>query len=131
MSDPIELLVILDADAQVSVDELRHLLPNERRRHVELRLSQCGAPLPPKVLGKERPAPNWDALCPAVHRLGARVLEEIAKAEADAVVHLYVAGRAPLPLFLQLGHEHAQLADLRVLRGDVNCLDREALFLGK
>lgn len=120
MSDPIELLVILDADAQVSVDEFRHLLPNERRRHVELRLSQCGAPLPPKVLGKERPAPDWDALCPAVHQLGARVLAEIEKAEADAAVHLYVAGRAPLPLFLQLGHELPRLVISRATTTLIN-----------
>ncbi len=96
MPNPIQSILILDALAPVKKEEIEHLLPGgERRFHrLSTRLGQA-----PGTFG---PPFDWSAVGRALASLVGVVKEESAL-DGDAGVVVYVAGRAPLPLFVALG----------------------------
>lgn len=99
-TDPHQILLLLDY-AQVGDDEVLPLLTDKRRDRSLLRLSTTSRrkPDPP---GAMKGPYDWDVLGRAVESLAATAQHQIEEAGGSAV--LYVAGRAPLPLFVQLGY---------------------------
>lgn len=99
-TDPHQILVLLDV-AHVGDDEVLPLLPDRRRDRSLLRLS-TESRRKPDAPGAMRGPYDWEVLRRAVESLAeaARRLSE----EAGGTTMLYVAGRAPLPLFVQLGY---------------------------
>lgn len=113
MQYPIQVVVVLDV-ASVAEAEILPLLPDKRHDRIYLRLSHVTGRSPGDIKG----AHDWDGLARGVAQLA-----EQARASCDGehLVHLFVAGRAPLPLFVQLGYSLSKLepfADVRVLNPD-------------
>lgn len=100
MPDPLQIVVILDV-AQVQDDEVLPMLPDKRRPCEVVRLStQSG--LRPTAPGAMKGPYDWDRLGRTVEAIAEQVRTLGEKAGGSVV--LYVAGRAPLPLFVQLGY---------------------------
>lgn len=100
MKEPLQILVILDV-AQVAAEEVLPLLPQQQRNPEVLRLS-AESGRQPMGPGAMRGPYDWDGLSQEVESLADKVRRASKEAEGTAV--LYVAGRAPLPLFVQLGY---------------------------
>jgi SMODS-associated and fused to various effectors sensor domain len=101
MKDLHPILVILDV-AQVMDDELLRLLPEAHRDRTILRLSEeiFRRPAPP---GEMKGPYDWETLGRGVESLAGKARQKSQDAGgANAVLH--IAGRAPLPLFVQLGY---------------------------
>jgi hypothetical protein len=99
MASPHQIVVLLDV-AMVGDDEVIPLLPKSYHARTILRLSEENhtKPIAP---GAMKGPYDWDALGRAIENLAEKALSKSAQAGGRAV--LYVAGRAPLPLFVQLG----------------------------
>lgn len=109
---PHQILVVLDV-AVVSDTEVLRLLPDRRRDRTLLRLSEVSHRKPDPPGGMKGPY-DWGLLGSAVEKLAEKARNEFHAAGGDAV--LYLAGRAPLPLFVQLGYAlNKFIGDTRVL----------------
>jgi len=106
---PLQILLILDVNAIIRAQELtgaqgadRELLIPDRRLHRRVvSLSECGAPAP--GADGARPPYDWGGIALGVERMATKVrewIEEFGKPPAD----VYVAGKAPLPVFVHLGY---------------------------
>lgn len=101
MTDPLEIIAVLDVNAPVAEREYRHLLAQERRESRRIYLSECGAPTPQAGDGTLS-RPDWAALGRAVQVLAARVQAALQEA-GPRPVEFYLVARAPLPLCAQVG----------------------------
>lgn len=100
-SPELQILIIVDVYPGVSIDDLKQQLPVEREDRVVLRLSEFGAPqlLPPP----DTSPVDWLAIGRAIEQLAVRVHELQASTAAPTAV--YVAGKAPLAVFVHLGYK--------------------------
>lgn len=96
-----QILVVLDV-AKVEEHEVLPLLPDKRYDRKILRLSEEMGRSPAPA-GEMKGPYDWIGLTRTVHSIAERLRQERERHEGP--VELYVAGRAPLPLFVQLGHE--------------------------
>lgn len=103
MTDPLEIVAILDVNAKVPESEYCHLLSRDRREPRRIYLSDCGAPGPKPGDGTLQSV-DWPVLGRAVQAMAARVRAEIEKA-GEREVELFIVAKAPLPLCAQLGAE--------------------------
>lgn len=102
MSYPIQFVLILDVDDQISDDEVLHLLPKERYGIETFRLSDFDSPHASRR-GIERSPFDWDGLCLAIYRMISHV--RTTSGNSTKPCEFYIVGRAPLPLFVHLGKE--------------------------
>lgn len=94
-----QLVLILDAEADLALDELAEVLPPARLTRTIVRYRDTGAPSIRRDRDEATPV-EWNSAASGVAEMVAR-----AHALSSASpVEVFVVGRAPLPLFSQLGH---------------------------
>jgi hypothetical protein len=98
-SSPVRL-VVLDLDDSLDLDSLASFLPGGRRQMPPLLASAFDAPRVVRQGGAKSPV-DWDGVAGAI----ARLVADARESGAGRDVEYYIAGRAPLPVFAQLGFE--------------------------
>lgn len=96
--DPLQVVILLDAAAGVSAKDVEDVLPEYDRRPRFHRLSEHVL----GDLGLGSTVSSLEKQSRAVHSLANEFLSQHG---SDRDVELYIAGNAPLPLFVQLGYE--------------------------
>ena len=98
-SSPVRLIV-LDLDDSLDLDTLVSFLPGGRSQMSPLLVSAFDAPRVARQGSAKSPV-DWDGVAGAI----ARLVAEARESGASRDVEYYIAGRAPLPVFAQLGFE--------------------------
>lgn len=109
-SEPIQLILLLDlaSDNPISLDDVRRHLPDKREDRIVLTLSGRGVSRTPR--GAPR---DWVACSEAVARMVADARARLC--DNGPLPHFYVAGRAALPVFAQLGIELSKWAKITAI----------------
>jgi hypothetical protein len=96
----LQILVVVDVQGAVDAGELAALLPDQRDERRILSLCDDGGA--PRVVrhGTDAGPIDWIGLGRAVERIAALVRD----ASEHRILHLYIGGQAPLPVFAHLGH---------------------------
>ncbi len=120
-NEALQVLLLLDAQTSVKIDDLKDrqnqpLLPHERHERKLLLLSQYGASPPPPE-GTRGPF-DWPGLSRAVERLVDQARRD-ADAAKDHPLEVYLAGRAPLPLFVHAGQKLSKFIGRQVVLNPV------------
>jgi len=102
MSHPTQILVLLDAESMPVLEEITACLPHEREERVILRYSEAGGPAVTRH-GDEATPVDWNGVAASIAALSKRAREVCSKARTS--VQVFIAGRAPLSAFVQLGYE--------------------------
>lgn len=95
---PIQVLLLVDADADVSEGDVASLLPSERHRRRVLRLTNYGYRRPDGWT--ERTALNWPSLLLACRKVAS---DANSLGQDGHPLNIYVYGLAPLSAFLAIG----------------------------
>lgn len=96
-----QVLIVVDVEG-VSVDEeLLGVLPDQRRDRLVLRLTDHGAPKVERHGSNPQPI-DWMRIGRAIEAVAAKAIEA-ANASLGDILHLYVGGAGPLPIFIHLG----------------------------
>lgn len=99
MTEPTQILLLLDVDAAVDSAAVLAQLPPVRKARYELRLTDLGYE---RAAGQtSRDALNWPSLLDAVHRMAGEALR--LRPEDGTLGEVYVSGLAPLSAFFALG----------------------------
>jgi hypothetical protein len=98
-SSPVRLIV-LDLDDSLDLDTLASFLPGGRSQMSPLLVSGFDAPRVVRQGSAKSPV-DWDGVAGAI----ARLVAEARGSGANRDVEYYIAGRAPAPVFAQLGFE--------------------------
>jgi len=110
MSDPIRILLILDAFAGVGVDTWSGAMPAPPASEHILRLTQYGAS---RI--EQNAVPAWSDLGAVVEKLADAALA-LMQTVAESV-ELYIGGQAPLPLFVHLGFRLSKFSGRQLFLG--------------
>jgi SMODS-associated and fused to various effectors sensor domain len=110
VSDPIQIVYVLDvaSDNPIRIDDFKHLLPDKREERIVFKLSDFGVSPAPRG----RPG-DWAGCAEALSRMVARA--RVHGLPDGPPVHHYVAGRAALPIFAQLGLELSKWAEITAI----------------
>jgi hypothetical protein len=102
----LQVLVVVDVQGAVNAGELAALLPDQRDERRILSLCDDGGA--PRVVrhGTDAAPIDWIGLARAVERVAAIVRE----ASERRILHLYIGGQAPLPVFAHLGYVLSKFA---------------------
>lgn len=111
MQDPVQLLLLLDIQSDFPDEPVQDQLSRERARRIVLRASREGAPSVRRQ-GSDVAAIDWDGLGHAIARLAARARAELREGERG---QFFIAGHAPLPVFIHLGLELSAWAGRQTL----------------
>lgn len=94
----IQALIVVDVEGTLVTDELEQLLPDRRDERLVLSLSAHGAA---RIVRHPEAQPiDWISVGKAVETIAKKVRD----ASADKVLHLFVGGQGPLPIFSHIGY---------------------------
>src|ERR1041384_272155 len=99
---PTQLVLLLNAEGDMSADAVKTLLPHERDERRIITYAETGAPAV-KRRGADASPVDWAGMADGVAQMIAVANAERAKSSGE--VEYFVAGWAPLPAFVQLGFE--------------------------
>jgi hypothetical protein len=107
----LQILVVVDVQGPVNAEDLAALLPDRREERRVLSLCNDGGA--PRVVrhGLDAQPIDWIGLARAVERVAAMVRE----ASHGRVLHLFIGGQGPLPVFAHLGHALSKFAGTQSL----------------
>lgn len=102
MPSVIQVLIVVDIEGPSVEEEITALLPDQRRDRLVLRLTEHGAPRVERQ-GPNPQAIDWMRIGRAIETV-ARNAMETAQVAPGEVLHVYVGGTGPLPVFVHLGY---------------------------
>lgn len=122
----LQALIIVDVEGAVLEDELTQLLPDSRDERLVLSLTANGAPKVQRRGADAQPI-DW----PAIGRAVEQVAKKISDARSNKVLHLYVGGQGPLPIFTHMGYAVSKFTGEQFVIGRRPAGPWETLPLGK